>query len=172
MRTSIAFAFTGLLGVVGVLGVAGPARADRFTRAETNFKTNCAGCHTVGWGTPVPPEVRGPRAPGADKPQPPAIDLTGVLQRMDEATLRRFLEDPARERGSTGCKHDPQVRLQVDDLVAFLKIHDGPPPATEQVVPPRSKFRKRSDPPVRPTAGGPGKTAPAPATTRPTPVKR
>ena len=130
----------------------GVARADRFTRAETNFKTNCSGCHTLGWE----------HAAAREKDK---VDLTAILARSDEQTLRLFLADPARERGATGCKHQPLVRLQVDDLIAFLRRHEGAPPPLSQSVPPRSRFRKMTDPPTRPTSA-PGSTTPVPITVR------
>lgn len=136
-----------------VAAVAGPARADRLERAELNFKTNCLGCHSVGWSNPVQP----------DRGAPPRVDLTLVTRRLDEATLRAFLEDPTRARAGSSCQHAPLERMQVDDLVAYLKQRAEGPPPTRQVVPPRSHFRKMTDPPVRPATAAPRGTATRPS---------
>lgn len=150
MRTAAPLA----LALVVAAALAGPARADRFERAENNFKTNCVGCHSLGWGTPVP----------AERSARPVVDLTQVARRLDERVLRRFLEDPARERPATRCQHGPLERTQVDDLVAFLMAHADAPPPAQQVIPARSRFRKMTDPATSTGAPGAGR----PATARPT----
>lgn len=65
--------FAGLLGIVALVSLGTPARAQSI---EDSFRQSCFGCHTIGGGTRVGP------------------DLKNVFARKDKPWLRDFILDP------------------------------------------------------------------------------
>ncbi len=104
----------GLACAVAVLAAvaAGPAAAaPPAEQGKALFATTCAGCHTVGGGKKVGP------------------DLEGVVARLGADRVRAFILAPARERPGTAMPDLGLTTSQADALVAFLAASAPPAPA-------------------------------------------
>jgi len=103
------------------------ARAERYFRGLVLYQQDCTSCHSLGWKTPGPPEHA-------------RLDLTRVIDRRNDASLRKWLEDPTREKRDTGCIHHALSSEQIDDLIRFFHIRAVDPP-----LPTKAKTRAKAN---------------------------
>jgi mono/diheme cytochrome c family protein len=99
------------------------ATADRQGRAQAVFDDRCAGCHVVGWGTPLPKRPR-------------FVDLTTSAKNHDSEWLRQWIADPLAKKPDTLCRPGGLDPVQIDLLVRFLHSR-AKPISRKVVVPPR-----------------------------------
>lgn len=100
------------LAVVALLAAAAPALAARpAEEGKAIFAKTCAGCHSLGGGKKVGP------------------DLEGVVGRLGSDRVRAFILDPQRERPGTAMPDLGLTAAQAAALVAFLATSAPPAPA-------------------------------------------
>lgn len=83
---------------------------------ESIFKTNCTGCHTIGGGKLVGP------------------DLKGVVGRLGADAVTAFITDPQKERPGTAMQNLGLAAAQIAAIVSYLGSTGGtepPPPPTD-----------------------------------------
>jgi hypothetical protein len=94
------------------------AQADRYSRGYTVFQQkSCARCHSIGWQNAV--------ATGRTN----STDLTQVVSRRNDTSLRAFLADPYAGNPTTGCDHRKLTALEIEDLVHFFHARAKPQPS-------------------------------------------
>jgi len=87
-------------------------------RGKALFETTCAGCHTVGGGKKVGP------------------DLRGVVGRLGAGAVRAFILDPGKERPGTAMPDLGLSGAQADALVSFLGAASTTAAAPKPAPPP------------------------------------
>ncbi len=99
------------------LTLAGPAAGQD---GKTVFRQKCAGCHTIGGGKKVGP------------------DLKGVGDRLGGSdAVAEFVSDPAAVRPGTAMPNLGLTQAEVSGLVAFLTGGAAPKPAPTRPAPPK-----------------------------------
>jgi cytochrome c1 len=114
---------------IAFAGAAGEARADRYFRGLELYQAACTHCHSMNWQTPGP-EEKG------------KTDLTRVVDHRDDASLKRWMRDPQKEKDHSGCVHRGLTEEQIEDLVSFFKVRAAPAPQKPKPLPPSHAGKK------------------------------